>query len=178
ATAVVAFILANPTIFVNPNPATSLIVTAIKDLELAWNNAQDGGKTKKAVMHDKEDKLMKLMNNLANYVEVLANGDESVVHLAGMDIKHKPVIVKPEFEVVQLAESGSVKVKVKARAKSMYKYQYTTDPDGKSWIDAKITSVTKAVISGLQAGVKYFFRVVFMDKEGEHPNTPSALYVN
>jgi hypothetical protein len=176
ATSIATFILSNPGIFVNPTPSVPTLFAAIKDLSKAWNLAEDGGKTKTALMHDKEDDLMILMNLLANYVENLAGGDETIIHLAGMDVKQKPVIKKTEFEVVQLKESGSVLVRVRARAKSMYKYQYTTD--GKTWVDAKVTSVTKAVISGLQAGVKHLFRVVFMDKEGEHPNTPYALYVN
>jgi hypothetical protein len=177
ATAIVAAINSNAGVFTTPNPPLNSVNAAILALQLAWNNAQDGGKTKKAIMHDREAKLMKLMIDLSHYVEALANGDESIVHLAAMDVKQKPVQNLPDFEVKQLPESGSVKVRVKSHPNSMYKFQYSTDGDT-NWIDAKITTAARAVISGLQTGVKYFFRVVFLDKDGEHPNPPASLYVN
>ncbi|MCW3076813.1 MAG: hypothetical protein JWO32_1422 [Bacteroidetes bacterium] len=177
ATAIVAAISANTSTFASPNPTLASVNAAIATLQIAWNNAQDGGKSKKAIMHDKEGKLMKLLIDLSHYVEGLANGDESIVHLAGMDVKQKPMPKLSDFEVMQLPESGSVKLRVRAHPNSMYKFQYSADGEN-NWIDARITTVTKAVITGLQAGVKYFFRVVFLDKDGEHPNTPASLYVN
>jgi len=67
ATAIVAGISSNAGVFTSPTPALNTVNAAILALQIAWNNAQDGGKTKKAIMHDKETKLMKLVTDLSHY---------------------------------------------------------------------------------------------------------------
>lgn len=172
-------VINNATVFVNSNTLTTNITNAIAALELAWKNAQDGGKTKKALMHDKEDALMKLMFDLAHYVEGVANGDEAIVHLAGMQVKTKGTIVKPEFEVFQWNDSGAVGLRVKPHAKALYEWQYSADPvSHTSWVSVITTAIGKATIGDLAVGTMYWFRVVIATPFGKTVVQPINFVVN
>lgn len=143
------------------------VVTATDELELADEATVDGGKTKFREKRDKRKKLLSLLTALAHQVEEAADGDESIVHLAGMEVKRVGRRSVPAFKVEQANVSGSVQLKVKARKKTVYKWQYATDPSLASWIDAGITRVCQKAIGQLSSGV-YWFRVVFIDDSGEH----------
>lgn len=168
---IVANITANPTVFTTPNPALATISAAITNLQTAWNNAQDGGKTLTAIMHDKEGDLMKLMNDLAHYVEGIANYDESIVHLAGMDVKKKNIIPTVTFDAKPTKNAGEIRVRTKYIKYTFFKWQYSND--GITWLDFKTTSTSKVIINGLTSAVKYWFRVALIDVNGEHEfNSP------
>lgn len=169
ATTIVAKITASPVVFASPNPALATVTLAIKDLQTAWENAQDGGKTLTAIVHDKEGDLMKLMNDLAHYVEGVAGYDENTIHLAGMDVKKKTTPgSSATFEAKATANIGEAKVHTKYVKNTFYKWQYCPNPIG-TWVDYKTTSTSKIIISGLTSGTKYWFRVALIDVDGEHP---------
>jgi len=164
--------------FVTPTPDLVVVEGAIDDLESAWNEAADGGKSKKAQMHDKEVELLKLMNDLAHYVEFVADGDENVIHLAALDIKKTSSRVQNEFDVVYSGETGTVIARRKSVKNTSYVWQYSPDPTSDtSWVDAGITTQSKITINGLTPGTKYWFRVALVDKDGRHEfNTPISIF--
>lgn len=143
------------------------ITIAANELEIADEAATDGGKTKTREKNDKYNKLMALLPVLAHQVELDAGGDESIVHLAGMEVQRKGSRSTPEFSASQSEGQGSVTLRTKARSKTIYRWQYATDPALVSWIDAGISRGCKKVISHLSSGI-YWFRVVFIDDAGEH----------
>lgn len=157
----------NSTIFVSCVATAGKITLAANELHVAHEAAVDGGKTKFREKEDKHKKLLNLLPTLAHQVGYDADGDESIVHLAGMEVKRKGMRSTPEFVAGQGENSGTVKLKVKARYKTMYKWQYATDPALVNWIDGGISTGCKKVIDHLSSGV-YWFRVVFMDNDGEH----------
>jgi len=151
--------------FVSPVPDIPTMTAAIDDLETAWHDAADGGKSKKAIMHDKEADLMKLMIKLAHYVEDTADGDENVIHLAALDTKKVTSRLRNQFEVNYGSASGSVQLRVKALNGGIYKWQYSTDPtNASSWVAAGESFVSKFNISGLTPGKVYWFRVAVKNK--------------
>ena len=77
----------NSALFPSPIPTLPSVVDAINALENAWNDAADGGKHKTAMMHEKETDLMKIMFDVAHYVERVANGDSEVVVASGLYVK-------------------------------------------------------------------------------------------
>ncbi|MBA2614035.1 MAG: fibronectin type III domain-containing protein [Bacteroidetes bacterium] len=170
----------NPATFASPIPAIATVVTAINDLEIAWNNAVDGGKSKKAIMHDKESELLKLMNDLGHYVEGVADGDESKVHLAAMDSKKLPHIKNlSEFEVAATDDRGAVNLKVKAKIKTVYKWQYCMAPTNQNaWVTASSSTVSRATIGNLVSGALYYFRVLFINTSGDSQTSEIAFVVN
>jgi hypothetical protein len=164
---IVEEIASNPNIFENPLPSLAVVQTAIDELELAWNEAVDGGKTKTAIMHDKESSLHKLLNDIGHYVEGIADGDPEIVHLGGLNIKGKPIFHIPEFSVVHTDDRGAVRIRVKPQAKTIYRWEYQKDPIGNEWVVSKLTDVCIINIGDLEEGQKYWFRVVFIRHGGE-----------
>src|SRR3989344_8237196 len=73
--------------FATPVPSLSVVSTAINNLETAYNSALGGGKVLTAIMHDKEAILDNLVTQLSHYVEATANGSDSIILSAGMNVK-------------------------------------------------------------------------------------------
>lgn len=164
---IIASIAANPQTFANPGAALTNASNAVNNLQAASLAAVDGGKSKTAIMHDREAELLVAMNRLAAYVEAIANGDAAIVHLSGMDVRTAQHRKPQAFEVQQL-DGGSVLITSKKHDKSLFKWQYSADPQGATgWTEALITSVSKAIINGLSPGF-YWFRVILADVNGEH----------
>lgn len=164
---IIANIAANPQAFPSPGAVLTNASNAVNSLQAAALAAEDGGKSKTAMMHDREAELLVAMNRLAAYVETAANGDPAIVHLSGMDLRGQPLRKAQDFGVQQL-DPGKVVITTKKHKQSLFKWQYSTDPQGAgSWTEALITSVSKAVISGLAPGF-YWFRVILADVNGEH----------
>jgi hypothetical protein len=172
-------IASNPGVFANPIPTLADVQTAITDLEVAWNNAVDGGKTLTAIMHDKESKLHFVLNNLAAYVQGVADGDAEIVHLAAMNTKGMPVFHIPDFSVSHTDDRGAVRLRVKPKAKTIYRWEFCKDPIGNdAWQEAKTTDVCITNFGDLDEGSKYWFRVVFIGNGGESiPYEPVSIIV-
>lgn len=172
-------IAANSSIFTSPVPSLNELDAAINDLENAWLKAQDGGKSLTALMHDKEMDLMRCMTGIGYYVENVCHNDPEIVHLAKLDVKQKPVVNRPVFEVYQLEHSGAVGLRVKSRAKTLYRWEYCLDPQSSNnWVVAKTTTMASAEIENLVVGGLYWFRVVFMGVNGDIPNAAVKFAVN
>lgn len=176
---IVESIDANPTVFITPNPDLITLNNAIDELEKAFTDASDGGKTKTAVMHDKEAEVMKLMNDLTAYVQAIADGDESVIHLASLYVKVFRGPGVDAFSVERGENHGEVIVKVKAVRGACYHWQYCPEPIvTNNWIDAGESTQSRILIKGLTPGLVYWFRVAIVDKNGKHPfNTPLSIMV-
>jgi hypothetical protein len=157
----------NPTSFPGCIATAARVTTAADELELADEAATDGGKTKTRLKADKYKALYEELTSLGRRVEIDAAGDETIVHLAGMEVKKTGIRTVAEFKVTQGDHQGDVKLAVKARPDTMYKWQYASDPSLSNWIDAGMSRSCKKAISHLASGV-YWFRVIFMDDEGEH----------
>jgi hypothetical protein len=147
--------------------AVAKVSTAADELELADEAATDGGKNKTRLKADKYKALQVELIYFGHRVQEDAAGDETIIHLAGMEVKKTGIRTVAEFKATQGEHPGEVKLTVKARPDTMYKWQYASDPALSSWTDAGISRSCKKAISHLASGV-YWFRVVFMDDDGEH----------
>lgn len=173
-----AGIAANAATFANPNPPLAALDAAINNLDAAITDASDGGKNKTALMHDKEDELLRQFTILASYVTEVANGDIEIIHLAGMEEKKKPVVTQTDFDVQQGDVSGSVDLRSKPQPKTIYKWQYCADPlNANNWVSAHKTDQAKTTITNLPKGI-YWFRVVFCDAGGDHEQAAVSFAVN
>ncbi len=178
ATAVVDALTAHADVFAAPNPDLKTISEIIDNLNTAYLAASDGGKSKTIAMHDLENELMTLMHQLAAYVEQVAGGDESTVHLSGLDVKKKAGIVKAEFSVTPIGHGQAI-MQVKARKDAVYKWQYSANTGAPApvWVDALYSRVSKVSIQRLAVGV-YFFRVVFINGTTEQESSTLSVAVN
>ncbi len=172
-------ITTNLSLFGSPTSLLNEVNKATNQLEEAWQHAQDGGKSLTALMRVKEHALMKLMNDLANYVESFCDNDQELVYLAKLDIKKSVSVNRPEFEVYQLDHQGAVGLRVKPRMKTIYKWQYGLDPlASNTWVTAKLTNAASTEIENLNVGELYWFRVVFISATSEEAHAPISFAVN
>jgi hypothetical protein len=162
--------------FINPNPSLPVITIIIDDYETSAQEASEGGRGKVAIRNEKRRKLIDAMLLLAMYVEQTAAGDEETVYESGFDIKKDAVLSIPEFVIEPGDHAGSVNIKIKARKqKTMYKWEHSSD--AVSWISDGVTSMCKTTIDGLSKGI-YWFRVILIDKSGEHEQARLSFAVN
>ena len=165
AQAILTAMTGNP-FFASP-PSLAILQTAINDYATALSAAQEGGKTNVATKNAKKDALIVLLVNLGNYVAFTAAGDVVAMTSSGIPLSktrepypplETPVITKLEDGV----NSGEIRVFIKAmKAARSYLYQYTQDPlsESSEWLSQSST-LSKVVISGLEIGKKYWFRVI------------------
>jgi hypothetical protein len=149
----------NPIVFVNPNPNLTFVKISIQELESVWLMAEDS--SKKTRLRNKEANLIQLLCDLVNYVESIADGDESIIHLATLDVKRPLFRLRSAFEVMYGNDSGSV-------VYVAYVWQYTKDiSSSATWQEAGVTLSNKTSINGLTPGVTYWFRAAIIDEKGK-----------
>jgi hypothetical protein len=162
-----AAIGSNTTVFASAAPLLGSLGTAITALETAWTDAQDGGKSLTALMHDREAELDSIMSRVAAYVEGVADGDPAIVHMAGLSIKRSKGATKVSFEVKAGRGSGTIQLRVKAIKGAAYFWEYSID--NATWFDAGSTVQSRTKVDRLNPGTRYWFRYGWVDKDGEHP---------
>ena len=101
--------------------------------------AKDGSHTAVSAMHDKEKTTDNTFHILANYIDKIADGDETQVLSSGFHVSKQPTPrQKPILEAIKDLHSGSLKLIARAilDARS-YKLQKTNYPsqkmNGKRW---------------------------------------------
>ena len=93
-----------------PTPIISLadLIAALDKFEADILAARDGGHLAVAVMHDSEIAIDKMFRSLAHYVDMIADGDETIIISAGF----------------QTSKDTAARIKSPLTAKSIY-YSYT-----------------------------------------------------
>lgn len=170
-------IASHPQEFPNPGSVLTNASTAVNNLQAAMLDAADGGKSKTAIMHDREDELVTAMNRLGAYVESVANGDPAIVHLAGMTVKRSATRNAYTFDVSQNGTPGLVSLTTEPQEKTLYKWEYCKDPIGtNTWVEANRTNASRSKIGSLSPGL-YWFRVIADNVNGEHTSDPVVFLV-
>ena len=156
-----------------PSPDVSLTdaTTLVNGLETAHVAAQDGGHTAVSAMHDKEELSDETFRKLADYVDRIADGDETKILSSGFDITKQPApVTKSELTVDDGANSGSVKLVAKAvEGAKTYIWQYAKDSlptDETGWAVAGYSTKVSYEISELAVACKYWFRVAAITAKG------------
>ena len=162
--------------FPTPFPTLASITTAINALETAYNAAQGAGPAQTATMHDKEVIVNNLLSQLANYVEMTANGVEAVILSSGMGVK-RPATHRPfTFTVRNGEHEGEVILQSEVTRNASYLWEISTDPlpteppaapNASSWKPAGSSKQATFHINGLVARTKYWFRVATITSAGQ-----------
>jgi hypothetical protein len=162
--------------FATPVPSLESVTTAVNNLEEAHNSAQGAGPAKTALMYDMETVLDNVLAQLANYVEIAANGNEAVVLSSGMQLRAKGVKRSSNFTVDDGNHSGELVLHTKATKNGSYVWQMVADPlpdtssasgNGHSWQQIGISTKASFITNNLISGVKYWFRVATVGKLGQ-----------
>jgi hypothetical protein len=113
--------------------------------------------------------VMSDLDVLRNYVETVANQSAAdaaaIIESSGMSVRGAPGHGKPPFEAKQGRTPETAHLVARA-AKTRGSYDWQQSSDGVTWIDLPRTVRADAEVTGLTAGVRYWFRYRTLTKEG------------
>lgn len=170
--------------FTTPSPTLASITTSINNLETAYNNAMGGGKVLTAIMRDKLVTLDNLLTQLSHYVEAIANGSDTIILSAGMNLKVIAGGGRPNGFIIKKGDqSGELKLSTTYEKSHAYIWEMVADPlpdetpnvigagsseEAHTWKQVGVTTKASFTMDGLVAGLKYWFRVATVGKEGQN----------
>jgi len=166
----VTMMTGNPS-FPAPFVVLAQITAAVNDLETKFNLALGGGKEQKANMRIAVNTLVALLRKQAAYVDSTAAGNDSVILSGGFHVTSQPMSkLLPDFTVVHGKNSGEVLAKHKAvKGARSYLWQRANDPlptSDSGWAYVGFTTKCKFTDTGLVPGVKHWYRVAWITKDG------------
>jgi hypothetical protein len=153
--------------FTTPLPSLASITAAANALETAFNNAQGGNSTLTSLMHDKEAVLDNLLSQLANYVEIVANGVDTIILSAGMKVKGKRGVMTSKYFARLSDHPGEIILRAPADTSKRASYLWELSTDRNNWALAGVSTKTTFTVRNLNSGTRYFFRVAAVNKLGQ-----------
>lgn len=166
---------ANATTFVTPNPALADVDLARTDLSKKAVAAQAGGVALTLAKNEAEGKLDQLITQLAAYVQNVSGGEESIILQAGMDVRRNASPLPPPPQVQNLdayptRSSGQIQLTWDSLG-NRYFYQvemFVTDEKNVGiWDKVTVVSKSKYLMTGLETGKVYRFRVAGIGRNDE-----------
>jgi hypothetical protein len=148
-------------------PSLDEVTSVKKDFDDSLSGAQTGDRVKIAIKNERRAKLIDTLHRLARNVEMVANGNRSILLSSGFDVsKERSSTIELEIpENLKLMDgnaSGEFYVCCDSivGAKS-YVFEYTLDPllNESAWT-SQTTTKCEFIIKGLIPGKKYWVRVI------------------
>ncbi len=157
-----------------PSPTVPLItVNAAIDALVQAQKAIPGGPKATSLRNTRVKELEYLMRQLQAYVENVAKGDPNIVLSSGMDVRDPKlplgILAAPDWvNAKNAAEVGHVWLRWKTVKKRLYYHvEWSTDPNlPGEWPNSTVVSKSKALISGLTPGERYYFRIATCSSKG------------
>lgn len=165
----------NGSYFPPPTPDMATFQTGINNFSDSLAAAQKGSLLDKAIKNQKRAALVVLLNQLANYVQLTANGDVLVARASNLDVQQPssplpPVTAPSNLKAEDGPNSGDVLFSFdrSASAKS-YMYACAQAPltENTVWENQNGTTSKKILFSGLEAGKLYAFRATALGTNGQ-----------
>jgi hypothetical protein len=160
-----------------PLPTLPDVAAAIVALEVACDAAQGGGPLQTTVMRDKEKILDKLLTKLGNYVANTADESVAVILSAGMEVRTKGGKTLIIFSAKESTLPNELILQAPAVKRHAYVWQMAIDSlpgnvDGSTttgnWQQVGVSIKAKFIIKNLNSGIKYWFRVATVGREGQN----------
>ena len=178
--------LGNPA-FVAPAPTLSSVGTAATKLETDNNtlaNLRQQAEGQTGVVAASEAALDDLLTKLGAYVDTIADGDETKIRSAGMDVRSgaAPIGQLPaptDLSATTGDRDGELDVQWnRVKGASSYVVEQTTDAAAATgWKSAGVATKSKQSVTGLTTGQKYWFRVAAIGAAGQGPWSDPATKV-
>lgn len=174
--------------FSTPSPTLATLTAAINETETAAAEAQQARQTAKektSVQNQKEDALVRLVSQLAAYVESVAGDDEQMILSAGMDTRERSVPAtastgEPQALAVSAGNRDGELVlswdKV-AGAKSYVIEKSGDPPTATGWTHAGVGTKSSFTVTGLTSGTRYWFRVAAVNTSGQSGWSDPAMKI-
>lgn len=166
--------LTGNTNFATPDPTPAQINTTATALETAFNEAADGGKTKKAAAKTAEAALDAIIVLFVAYVQFASKGDETIIRSSGLEVKENNNTPQPLVQVVGLTlETGINEGELivswdKVDKSRVYKIEKSTDGNS-NWLPAGESTKSTITLTGLPTATKLWLRVAAIGAKGQGP---------
>ena len=158
--------------FPTPSPTLPSITNATNALEVAFEAADDGGKTLKSVMKAKEKILVDLMIMLEGYITSASGGDEQKIQSAGFGVRKTTSHGKRKASIKATKNPGEVILTAEIESNksiAAFDWQKRIDSDpvvssdshnvaDENWEDIDVTTAATVKVSNLIVGENYWFR--------------------
>ena len=144
---------------------------AVDKFQAAILASVDGGRTAVSTMRDTEAAADTIFRALASYVDLIAEGDETIIFSSGFNPCKQPVPhIKPLLEAAYGSVPGSMKLISKAfstsGAYSFQKGKVNSQTHEIEWEQVYIGTHASYTVEGLTIGEKYYFRVAAITADG------------
>jgi hypothetical protein len=165
--------MANPS-FPNPDIPIADLKQHADDLETAYQNADDGSRYHKSLMRKIKLESVDGLRKQSDYVNRIADGDESIVISSGFH-PTKPWVrpVKHDFELLAGPNHGEIIMFVRPvdKAKAyVWMYSLAGDPlSEEGWVFAGSSTKARASITGLESGKLVWCRCCAVTSTGHMP---------
>lgn len=169
------------------NPRFASIQTPLLDTDLpgaierynrALQEAADGGRTKISEKRVAHDALIQMLEVVANHVNIIALGDETILLDSGFGIRQHITSSIAELQQVQglqISQAGAsadvVLTYDRVPHARFYSVEWSLD-GGQTWINGVHSTALRSVVKGLPARVDVLFRVTAMGS-GQRRGIPS-----
>lgn len=156
------------------SPSLANLQTAINNYSDALAAAAQGGRNNVVVKNARKADLIKVLTSMALDIMKIADGDIIMLTSSAFPLSKDRIPLGPmeNPQILKLEDgpvSGSLKVTIgKVKGSMNYGYEYTLDPltDASVW-ESEIDSSIKHTIADLEAGKKYWVRVVAYGRNGQ-----------
>ena len=163
--------------FTTPNPSLTTVAEATKALQTAYeevNAARVEAKNKTVIQNQQEDKLQGLLRQLASYVDNISNGDEALITSAGLNVQaastgRGELTVPSAFTATSGDSEGEIDLSWNPvpHAQSYVIESSLDAPPTAKWEHRLATTKSKATLSNLTSGTRYWFRVAAIGSQGQ-----------
>lgn len=167
----------NKSVFQNPPAALALLNTKLPLFQVSLANAKSRDKEMVAIKNQFKAEILGLLEELAEYAELICNGNRALLLSSGFDVTEEQTSSKTtsiESMEVILGEPGVATTRVKRAAGVLsYIHQYTTEPPGPNTIwHGEGSSKGYHTFIGLTSDKRYWFRVVAVGRKGKMAYSP------
>ncbi len=156
-----------------PSPTLPTITTQVDDLETKYQDAIDGGKSKKVMVKTAKKTLMSSLSVLIGYIQGASGGDSDKILSAGVDVQkprsssgilNPPQRVRTKFGFM----TGEILLLYGGVAKRLfYRIQINPTPgDANGWVDYTYTTKLRVLLTGLTSGREYAIRIATVSADG------------
>lgn len=160
--------------FPTPDPTLSDISAKANALELAYNEAQDGGKTKVALAKAAEAELDAIIVLLTAYVQFVSKGEATIIRSSGFEVKEVNNNAQPLVAVTGLGTTpgineGEVNL-YWDRVPNSKVYKIEKSADGNTnWTYAGESTKASITLTGLPTATKIWFKIAAVGAKGQGP---------
>jgi hypothetical protein len=158
-----------------PTPPVDLntLKTTITSFSAAVAAALDGGKKQTADKNKLKDQLVKMLRQLATYVEATAGEDEAIFTSSGFEAKAPKTpaqpLTQPVVSKIDYGTTGQMTVRLAPiRKAKLYELRYAAMANGAAgaWTTVQLLSSKPYQLNGLTPGTIYAFQVRALNNAG------------